>query len=99
MTDVFVITPKNRTPQSLRRHSALVYQQWRTMMIARSGRVCFETLLSINNRGRGARPCGVKRSVRRLGLRQGVGEVSIIAKAILYVDQISVHIRFVLIFE
>jgi len=26
MTAVFVITPKNRTPQSLKRHSAPVYQ-------------------------------------------------------------------------
>jgi len=37
----------------LRRHSAPAYQQWRTMMTARSGRGWVETLLSINNHGRG----------------------------------------------
>jgi len=47
MTAVFIITPKNRTPQSLRHHSAPAYQQWQTMITARSGRVCVETLLSM----------------------------------------------------
>jgi len=55
MISVFVIAPKNRTT---------VYQQWWSMMTARSGRVCVETLLSINNRRRGVRPCDV--TVERL---------------------------------
>ena len=65
MTAVFLIAPKNRTPQSLRRHSAHrqcssvstmtapVRADYDWQLAHERGRVCVETLLSINNRGRG----------------------------------------------
>ncbi len=43
MTAVFVFTPKNCTPQSLRCHSAPASKQWQNTMTAHSGRVCAET--------------------------------------------------------
>ena len=46
--------------------SAPAYQQWCTdydwQLAHERGRVCVETLLSINNRGRGVRPCDVTKS-------------------------------------
>ena len=59
MTAVFLITSKNRTPQSLRCHSAPAYKQWRTTMTtavtAHSGRVlCCNTAVN-HNSGRGVR--------------------------------------------
>ncbi len=60
---MFIITSNNKTPQSLRICSCLHLHRWwnNWWQLTQGGSeisaVCAETLLSINNHGRGLRPC------------------------------------------
>ncbi len=62
---MFIITSNNKTPQSLRSYSCLHLLRWwnKWWQLTQGGSeisaVCAETLLSINNHGRGLRPCDV----------------------------------------
>ena len=62
LTAVFLIAPKNRTPQSLtmlehsaHRQCSSINADYDWQLAHERGRVCVEALLSINNRGRGVR--------------------------------------------
>ncbi len=77
MTAMFIITSKNKTPQSLRRNFCLHLLRHRNnggLMTDHSGRVEGKTPVSINNNGRGLGLCDVThtRIWERLDLRKGL---------------------------